>query len=202
METIGPSDYIFKIIALGSASVGKTSITLRFATDKFQDDYKMTLGMNLSTRNVKVLDKNIQIAIWDTAGQASFEPLLPLYYRGTLGALIVYDITNRKSFEKVDKWIHDIKQYAGEIPIIIIGNKTDLEDQRQVTKSEGEELLKKFQLVWTKPIHFRETSAKEAYHVNESFEILASTILDFVKDEVDEDDDDLLFDFDKTDNDN
>ena len=89
------SDFIFKIIAVGNASVGKTSLSQRFATDRFLDDYRMTLGMNLTTKNVHLDGSLIQLAIWDTGGQASFEPLLPMYYRGAFGAIIVYDLTSR-----------------------------------------------------------------------------------------------------------
>ncbi|MHA2279020.1 MAG: Rab family GTPase, partial [Candidatus Kariarchaeaceae archaeon] len=113
------SDYIFKIIAVGNASVGKTSLTLRFATDNFQDDYKMTLGMNLVTKNVQLNSYSIQLAIWDTGGQDSFAPLLPMYYRGALGALVVYDLTNEKSFQSVQKWMNDIKRYCDEIPVVL-----------------------------------------------------------------------------------
>jgi small GTP-binding protein len=195
LENIETSDYIFKIIAVGNQSVGKTSITIRFATDKFSDDYKVTLGMNLSTKNVKVKEKQVQMAVWDTAGQSSFEPLLPMYYRGALGAIVVYDITNRKSFEGVRKWINDIKRFAEEIPVIIIGNKTDLESFRQVTYEEGQQLAREINEIWSYDIHFKESSAKDAIQVNESFQILAESILTTVIKE-DEEEDEFDFDFD------
>jgi len=93
METLTSSDFIFKVIAVGSASVGKTSLTLRYATNRFEDDYKMTLGLNLTNKNVKIEykgdDITVQLSIWDTGGQISFAPLLPMCYKGALGALIV-----------------------------------------------------------------------------------------------------------------
>lgn len=196
METIETSDYIFKIIAVGNQSVGKTSITIRFATDKFSDDYKVTLGMNLSTKNVRIKEKLVQMAVWDTAGQSSFEPLLPMYYRGALGAIVVYDITNRQSFEGVRKWFRDIKRFAEEIPVIIIGNKSDLEDQRVVTFDEGKILANELQENWSFEVHFKESSAKEAVEVNESFTILAESILTTVIKEDDEEEDEFDFEFD------
>ncbi|MFV2016267.1 MAG: GTP-binding protein [Candidatus Heimdallarchaeota archaeon] len=196
MENIETSDYIFKILAVGNQSVGKTSITIRFATDKFSDDYKVTLGMNLSTKNVRINDKLIQMAVWDTAGQSSFEPLLPMYYRGALGAIIVYDITNRKSFEGVRRWFRDIKRFAEEIPVIIIGNKSDLLDQRVITYEEGKKLADEMQENWSYEVYFKESSAKEAIEVNESFMILATSILNTVITEDDDDEEEFDFDFD------
>lgn len=196
LENIETSDYIFKILAVGNQSVGKTSITIRFATDKFSDDYKVTLGMNLSTKNVRINDKLIQMAVWDTAGQSSFEPLLPMYYRGALGAIIVYDITNRKSFEGVRRWFRDIKRFAEEIPVIIIGNKSDLLDQRMITYEEGKKLADEMQENWSYEVYFKESSAKEAIEVNESFLILATSILNTVITEDDDDEEEFDFDFD------
>ncbi|MCH8908088.1 MAG: GTP-binding protein [Candidatus Heimdallarchaeota archaeon] len=174
------SDYIFKIIAVGNAAVGKTSLTQRFATNKFQEDYRVTLGMNLSTKDITVDNTKVQLAIWDTGGQASFEPLLPMYYKGALGALVVYDITNRKSFEAVERWFRDIRQFAEVIPVQLLGNKADLPN-RKVTKEEGENLTRKLRADWNQPIHFRETSAKEDLEVLESFSVLAKTVLDLVE---------------------
>ncbi len=186
------SDYIFKIIAIGNASVGKTSLTMRFASDKFRDDYKMTLGMNLVTKNVNLKDYSIQLAVWDTGGQDSFRPLLPMYYRGALGALVVYDLTNKKSFEAINKWMRDVKSYCDEIPIVLIGNKKDLTDQITITKEEGEEMAEKLRKTWSKPILFREASAKDDLEVNTSFEALAQSILEFI--EMEEDEEPPVFD--------
>lgn len=196
LENLETSDYIFKIIAVGNQSVGKTSITIRFATDKFSDDYKVTLGMNLSTKNVRINGKLVQMAVWDTAGQSSFEPLLPMYYRGALGAIVVYDITNKKSFEGVRKWFRDIKRFAEEIPVIIIGNKSDLEDQRVISFEEGKELAKELQENWSYGVYFKESSAKDAVEVNESFEILAESILENVINEDEDEEDEFDFEFD------
>jgi GTPase SAR1 family protein len=118
-----------------------------------------------------------------------------MYYRGALGAIVVYDITNRKSFEGVRKWINDIKRFAEEIPVIIIGNKTDLETMRQVSYEEGQLLAKELDEIWSFDIHFKESSAKDAIQVNESFQILAETILTTVIKE-NEEEDEFDFDFD------
>jgi len=189
METVEASDYIFKVIAVGDASVGKTSLTLRFATDKFESDYKLTLGLNLTNKNVKINDDGsemlISLSIWDTGGQKSFAPLLPMYYKGALGALIIYDLTKRQTFDAVDEWVEDVKKHCEEIPIVIIGNKNDLTDQIKVTTQEGTEKVNQIKTEWKNDVFFFETSAKEDVKVNESFKTLASTILKIVKEEED-----------------
>ena len=158
METVEGSDYIFKVIAIGEASVGKTSLTLRYATDSFQDDYRMTLGLNLTNKNV-VLQMNdeelqVQLSIWDTGGQISFAPLLPMYYKGALGALIVYDLTKRKTFEQLDRWIGDVREHCSEIPVVIIGNKKDLTEEIQVTTEEGIDYANKIKEIWKNDVFF------------------------------------------------
>lgn len=181
-EDTNASDYIFKVIAIGNASVGKTALTLRFATDTFADNYKMTLGMNLVTKNVKLDKHSIQMAIWDTGGQDSFAPLLPMYYRGALGALVVFDITNKQTFDAVEKWVGDIKRYCGEIPIVLIGNKKDLSNV-EVTTEDGNQLVEKLSQNWSKSIHFHEASAKEDLGVDNSFQSLARSIFEIVEEE-------------------
>jgi small GTP-binding protein len=181
-----PHDYIFKIIAVGDAGVGKTSLTIRFANDKFQEDYKMTLGMNLVSKTVNLQNYTISLAIWDTGGQDSFAPLLPMYYRGALGALVVYDLTKEKTFKSVDKWLNDIKRYCDEIPIVLIGNKKDLEDT-MISREEGEQLAEQLRGKWGKTIHFREASAKDDLEVDGSFQALAESILEIVEEEEMED---------------
>lgn len=194
MESVEASDFIFKIIALGNQSVGKTSVTIRFANDTFSSDYKMTLGMNLSTKNVKIHEKLVQVAIWDVAGQTNFQPLLPMYYRGAFGALVIYDITNRRSFESANRWIADIRKLAGEIPIVIVGNKKDLEENREVTEEEGRKLSAEVGVNWEAPVHFKETSAKDSIAVDETFYALAESIMDRIENEDDEEIE-ISFDF-------
>lgn len=181
--------YILKVIALGEAAVGKTSLTYRYASDRFDDDYRMTLGMNLVTKNIQLEYEgehiSIQLSIWDTGGQSSFAPLLPMYYRGALGALIVYDLTKEKTFNTLDKWIADVKKHCGEIPLVILGNKKDLVDEIEVATSAGEEKLKEIENRWASPVFFYETSAKEDISVNESFSTLARKILEIVENQDD-----------------
>ncbi|MDH5401063.1 MAG: GTP-binding protein [Candidatus Heimdallarchaeota archaeon] len=184
------SDFIFKIIAVGDASVGKTSLTQRYATSRFLDDYRMTLGMNLITKNLTLETKRIQLAIWDTGGQAAFEPLIPMYYRGALGALVVYDITNEKTFKSVEKWISDIKQHCDEIPIVIIGNKKDLGDNIAISTEKGEKLFNSIRDKWSKSVAFYEASAKEDLGVSDAFISLAESILETIDED---EEDDLVF---------
>jgi len=192
MEAVDGSDYIFKVIAIGEASVGKTSLTLRYATDSFQDDYRMTLGLNLTNKNVLLEhageELQVQLSIWDTGGQISFAPLLPMYYKGALGALIVYDLTKRKTFEHLDRWVGDVREHCTEIPIVIIGNKKDLVEEVEVTTEEGLAFSDNLRDTWENDIFFFETSAKEDLRVDDSFTTLAKTILNLVEeqDEVEE----------------
>lgn len=181
--------YILKIIALGDASVGKTSLTYRYASNRFDEDYRMTLGMNLVTKNITLTyegkETSIQLSIWDTGGQSSFASLLPMYYRGALGALMVYDLTKRKTFESLDKWINDVKEHCNEIPIVIIGNKKDLDEKIVVSTEEGEAKAAEVRKNWKSPVFFYETSAKEDLRVDESFTTLAQSILELVEQEDD-----------------
>ena len=119
--------------------------------------------------------------------------LIPMYYRGALGAIVVYDITRRETFEGVKKWFTDIKRFAEEIPVVLIGNKSDLTDERVVTYEEGRALAEEYDKVWSKEVFFKESSAKDAVEVNESFTMLAESILAYLKEEVDEDEFDFSF---------
>lgn len=191
MEPSEASDYIFKIICVGDAGVGKTSLTMRYATDKFSEDYRMTLGMNLVTKNIDLQKDGqhiaVQLSIWDTGGQIAFAPLLPMYFKGALGALIVYDITKEKSFEQLEKWVNDVREHCNEIPITIIGNKKDLEVTRQVTEQDGQTKSNEIKQNWSSIVTFFETSAKDDIKVNDAFTTLANVILQIVSEEEDVD---------------
>ena len=118
---------IVKICVLGEANVGKTSLIYRFITEKFQKDYKATLGVNLLKKTVVIGGfGGVNVQIWDLGGQESFKSLRPMYLQGSQGALILYDITNRDSFDKLTNWIQDFRTDREEEPLILIGNKSDL----------------------------------------------------------------------------
>ncbi|MFX0086889.1 MAG: Rab family GTPase [Candidatus Hodarchaeota archaeon] len=152
-------EIVMKLNAIGSYRVGKTSLIKRYAEGQFSSDYLPTLGVDVTVKRIKITFKknqeNIRLVLMDTAGQEQFGSLRSTYYQGSLGCIAVYDVTRYESFTDLDRWIADYRSVAGEeVPIIIIGNKIDLEDLRKVTMNEG----KKFALSNGYP--FYECSAK------------------------------------------
>eukprot|EP00028_Trichosphaerium_sp_Am-I-7-wt_P000763 CAMPEP_0168522382 /NCGR_PEP_ID=MMETSP0405-20121227/9315_1 /TAXON_ID=498012 /ORGANISM="Trichosphaerium sp, Strain Am-I-7 wt" /LENGTH=206 /DNA_ID=CAMNT_0008543975 /DNA_START=19 /DNA_END=639 /DNA_ORIENTATION=+ len=159
-----PYQYLFKYIIVGDTAVGKSCLLLQFTDKRFQPQHDLTIGVEFGSRTITIDNKQIKLQIWDTAGQEKFRSITRSYYRGAAGALLVYDITRRETFEHVSSWLEDCRKYSnGNIVIMLIGNKVDLENNRQVTYEEGEEFAKKHGL------YFLETSAKTAQNVDESF---------------------------------
>ena len=157
---------VLKVIVVGQYAVGKTSLCRRYAEDKFESDYKMTIGVDVITRVTKIPPVgNIVLQIWDMAGQERFKVLLPSYFNGARVALAVFDITRKDSFDAIPFWVKATREQAGDIPILLVGNKKDLEDQRNVAYEEGEELAKKLNL-----IGYIEASAKDGKNVKEVFD--------------------------------
>ena len=165
-------DFAFKIVILGDSSVGKTCILKRYTDNTFQDAYLSTIGFDFKFKLVDLNNgKQVKVQLWDTAGQERFRTIAKSYYKGAHGILLLYDVTNRKSYENIKKWLVQIKDEASSrISIILVANKIDCEDQRQVSKEEGESLAKSCNL----PIF--EASAKDSINVNESFQLLIETI--------------------------
>merc|ERR1711936_607117 len=131
--------YNFKIVLLGEGCVGKTSCVLRYVDDKFNTSHLTTLQAAFMNKKVKVGERTINLAIWDTAGQERFHALGPIYYRDSNGAILVYDITDVDSFQKVKNWVKELRRMLGqEVCLCIAGNKTDLEKSRHVTVEEAE----------------------------------------------------------------
>ncbi|MEX2702250.1 MAG: GTP-binding protein [Candidatus Baldrarchaeota archaeon] len=163
--------YLFKVIVVGDAGVGKTSLTIRFAHGYFIDSYLMTIGVDLYTKNVDLgIGKPIKLQIWDTGGQERFKKLRPLYYKGAAGGLLVYDITNKNSFKHLKNWFNEVQKYCGKIPLILVGNKVDLIKNRKVSVAEEKRLAESFKIP-----HYR-TSAKTGENVNDVFLKLAKFI--------------------------
>ncbi|XP_026472927.1 ras-related protein Rab-21-like [Ctenocephalides felis] len=161
------NNYNFKVVLLGEGCVGKTSLVLRYVEDKFNERHLSTLQASFLNKKLKLDDKQINLAIWDTAGQERFHALGPIYYRASNGALLVYDITDEDSFQKVKNWVKELKKMLGsEIVLMIVGNKLDLEQDRNVSVEEAESYAAQ---VGAK--HFQ-TSAK----LNEGIEELFSSL--------------------------
>ncbi|MCQ2820970.1 MAG: GTP-binding protein, partial [archaeon] len=165
----------FKILLLGNCAVGKTNILLRFTDNKFNPEYELTIGLNYRVKKMKIRDEEISVQIWDTSGEEKFKSLAKNFYRGSHGALLVYDITDEKSFKEVSNWAESLKDNADKnAAIVIIGNKVDLEEQRKIKKEQGENLAKEF------GADFFETSAKENIGLNEAFQSISEKIYDSI----------------------
>jgi len=159
-----PYKYLFKYIIVGDTAVGKSCLLLQFTDKRFQAQHDLTIGVEFGSRTISIDQQQVKLQIWDTAGQEKFRSITRSYYRGAAGALLVYDVTRRETFEHVTGWLEDcIKYSSASIVIMLIGNKSDLDPQRQVTRQEGEEFAKKHNLF------FLETSAKSAENVDEAF---------------------------------
>lgn len=160
-------DMTFKILMLGNASVGKTSLSERYITGVFNPDLRLTVGVEFFIKTIEINGKTIKLQIWDMGGEERFRFLLPTYSLGTSGAIFMYDITNMASLEAHQSWTSIVREKNGNIPIILVGNKVDLESKRAVPRETGIEVAKKAGLSG-----FVEVSAKEGINVEKTFEIL------------------------------
>uniref|UniRef100_A0A7N6BYV4 RAB6B, member RAS oncogene family a n=1 Tax=Anabas testudineus TaxID=64144 RepID=A0A7N6BYV4_ANATE len=152
----------FKLVFLGEQSVGKTSLITRFMYDSFDNTYQATIGIDFLSKTMYLEDRTVRLQLWDTAGQERFRSLIPSYIRDSTVAVVVYDITNVNSFQQTSKWIDDVRTERGsDVIIMLVGNKTDLADKRQITIEEGEQRAKELSVM------FIETSAKTGYNVKQ-----------------------------------
>jgi small GTP-binding protein len=157
-------DYLLKYIIIGDAAVGKSNLLLRYAHGQFKPEYQLTIGVEFGAKNIQIKNKVFRIQIWDTAGQENFRSITRAYYKNSVCALVVYDISSRDSFNNVTTWIEDCKNQSPKtIFMVLVGNKCDLNDKRQVTAEEGKELADKNDMM------FFETSAKDGINVDEIF---------------------------------
>ena len=161
----------YKLVFLGEGYVGKTSIVNRFMYDSFDNACKATIGIDFLSKTMYLEDGTIRLQIWDTAGTERYRSLIPSYIRDSTVAVVVYDITVVDSFEKTSKWIEDIRTERGrDVIIMLVGNKTDLIDKRQVPFREGERKAKELNVM------FIETSAKAGYNVKQLFRRIAAAL--------------------------
>jgi small GTP-binding protein len=164
-------EVMFKVVLVGDSSVGKTNIMSKYLKNEFHEDSKATVGVEFGSKQFTVDGHQIKAQIWDTAGQERYKAITSAYYKGAKGAFVVYDITRKQSFDSVDRWINDIKAAADKnLTIIIIGNKCDLEDQRQVNKEQGEEKAK------SNEVAFMETSAFSGENLDKAFEKMVNEV--------------------------
>ena len=165
--------YVIKICLLGEAGVGKTSLVYRFIENKFRENYKQTLGVNLLKKDVDIDEYGgVSAQIWDLGGQESFKSLRKLYLEGANGGLIIFDLTDKKSFDKLSEWIESFKNTRGEQPLLLIGNKSDLKNQIKIKDDEAEQFANNNNMELTI------TSAKTGQNVETAFIKLTKRILD------------------------
>ena len=164
-------DLIFKLILIGDSGVGKTNILSRYINNEFSMATKSTVGVEFGSKIIKQNDKTIKIQIWDTAGQERYKSITTAYYKGAKGAFVVYDITRRETFNNVNKWIGDLKTSGNEdVYILLIGNKSDLENARQVPTEEIEKKAEQLKVA------FCETSALDGTNIEHAFELVVDEI--------------------------
>lgn len=157
-------DYKLKVVVVGDSGVGKTNLIKRFVTNSFSANSKATVGVEFISKSYRINEQVFKIEIWDTAGQERYKSITAAYYKGAKGALIVYDTTSKVSFENIDKWMSEIKEKSSkDMKLMIIGNKIDLKDERQVQSNEASEKAELLEA----PI--METSALDATNVKEAF---------------------------------
>ena len=165
-------DLILKLVLIGDSGVGKTNILSRYNNNEFSLTTQPTVGVEFGNKVIKKENKSIKLQLWDTAGQERYKAITNAFYKGSKGAFVVYDITRQTSFLNIDKWIGELKTNGSEdILIILVGNKSDLEDKREVSTDEGEKKAKQY------GIAFCETSALQGKNIEYAFNILIDEIL-------------------------
>uniref|UniRef100_A0A7C8ZLL7 Ras-related protein RABA5a n=1 Tax=Opuntia streptacantha TaxID=393608 RepID=A0A7C8ZLL7_OPUST len=164
-------DYLFKIVLVGDSAVGKSNLLARFARDEFYPNSKSTIGVEFQTQKMNIEGKEIKAQIWDTAGQERFRAVTSAYYRGAVGALLVYDISRRRTFDNIGRWLNELQTHSDmNVVTILVGNKSDLRDAREVTTAEGKALAE------SQGLFFIETSALDSSNVAAAFQTVVKEI--------------------------
>ena len=164
-------DYLYKIVLLGDSGVGKSNILSRFTRDEFELDTKTTIGVEFATKSVRMQGKTIKAQVWDTAGQDRYRAIATAYYRGAVGAFLVYDITNPDTLQNINKWLKELEDHSDKnVVAMLIGNKCDLNHLRATTTEEGVAFSQQ------RKIAFLETSALDGTNVQEAFDKILENI--------------------------
>lgn len=172
-DDLNPALRKYKLVFLGEQSVGKTSLITRFMYDSFDTTYQATVGIDFLSKTVYLKDRTVRLQLWDTAGQERFRSLIPSYIRDSAVAVVVYDITNSKSFEQTERWIEEVRKERGaNVVIVLVGNKVDLENIRQVSVEMAERMAKELNIL------FIETSAKVGYNIKQLFRRIGDALPD------------------------
>lgn len=172
-------DYLFKVVLIGDSGVGKSNLLSRFTRNEFCLESKSTIGVEFATRSIQVDGKTIKAQIWDTAGQERYRAITSAYYRGAVGALLVYDITKSVTFENVERWLKELRDHAdSNIVIMLVGNKSDLRHLRSVQTDDAQAYCEK------EGLSFIETSALESTNVEKAFQQILTEIYHIVSKKV------------------
>lgn len=168
-------DYLFKIVLIGDSGVAKSNIVSRFMRNEFCLEFKSTFGVEFATRTLQVEGKTVKAQIWDTAGQERYRAITSAYYRGAVGALLVYDITKRQTFENVQRWLRELRDHAdSNIVILMAGNKSDPNHLRAVSDQDAQLLAEK------EGLSFLETWAPEALNIEKAFQTMLLDIYQII----------------------
>ncbi|KAK0597654.1 hypothetical protein LWI29_027284 [Acer saccharum] len=168
-------DYLFKIVLIGDSAVGKSNLLARFARNEFYPNSKSTIGVEFQTQKMEINGKEIKAQIWDTAGQERFRAVTSAYYRGAVGALLVYDISRRQTFDSIGRWLNELHTHSDmNVVTILVGNKSDLKDAREVTTAEGKTLAE------AEGLFFMETSALDSSNVTAAFQTVVKEIYNII----------------------
>ncbi|KAJ4808491.1 Ras-related protein Rab-11A [Rhynchospora pubera] len=163
-------DYLFKVVLIGDSGVGKSNLLSRFTRNEFNLESKSTIGVEFATRSLTVEGKVLKAQIWDTAGQERYRAITSAYYRGAVGALLVYDVTRRSTFENAERWLRELREHTDpNMIVMLVGNKSDLHHLIAVPTEDGQSMAER------EGLYFMETSALESTNVENAFaEVLTS----------------------------
>ena len=180
--------YRFKFVIIGDHEVGKTSLVRRFVENRFSHDYRATIGLNILSHSMDFFGNNIVYSLWDVGAQQYFKRFRKTYYLGAQAAFIVFDLTNKETLENTKEWYNELESFIGgrQIPFILIGNKNDLKDQRQVTYQDGVQLVNELSKKYNIQISYIETSALSGENVEDAFTLIAYHYISKSKEEEEE----------------
>eukprot|EP00249_Psilotum_nudum_P009277 c21831_g2_i5 orf=162-806(-) len=179
MEDDAADDYVFKVVLIGDSAVGKSNLLSRYARNEFHLNSKATIGVEFQTQSMVIDGREVKAQIWDTAGLERFKAVTSAYYRGAVGALVVYDISRKETFEDIGRWLNELRTHSDMMVLtMLVGNKCDLSDLREVSVEEGRELAV------AENMFFLETSALDAINVTAAFQTVVREIYNAVSKKV------------------